>query len=345
MSESLPEIGTWIKPFGEIFLGLDDSGIIRRAVGVLGVPELSAAQVEGLSWQDFIAQHAAESALDGLKTIWLAMTERRVAAEHWPPYLPFCSGVKVRLCQVENDPVVSFAAHLSPSRECDLEALIGQHMLEATDRLVRISQRVFRGINGPLTDLQVREVGGILNYAEYLQQTLEDVRAEFLVPATTPPQPHPLNELLSFRERDFPGQRRFVTHQLILDCQWSPAVVYCLVTIRDVVRRVIYALIAGVTSESIIALSDSGESDAPTVQVEIRYHSQEPALRVTEPIEPVALSDPGRFQPTRAIERLVTTAHACLKPVKGRAWAEPCQDVGASARMVLVLPRWHGEVK
>ena len=61
-------------------------------------------------------------------------------------------------------------------------------------------------------------------------------------------------------------------------------------------------------------------------------------------IEPTVLSDPGRFRPIRTIDGLVTAAQARLKPVNGRVWAEPCQDTGVTARIVLALPRWKGTV-
>ena len=48
MSESQK---TWLKPVGDVFLGLNTSAVIRRVVGVIEiVPGLSVLQIQGLTW-------------------------------------------------------------------------------------------------------------------------------------------------------------------------------------------------------------------------------------------------------------------------------------------------------
>jgi hypothetical protein len=96
-------------------------------------------------------------------------------------------------------------------------------------------------------------------------------------------------------------------------------------------------LLTAIVPQTAITLSSAAHED--TVQVQIEYTSLEPALQVAERIEPLALSDPARLDSMGAVQRLITAAHACLRPVNGRAWAEPHQD---SARIVLDLPRWNG---
>jgi hypothetical protein len=109
---SSSEAGAWLKPVGEIFLGLNMSAVIRRVVGAVEiVPGLMALQLQGLTWQEFVNHYADETARSSLKAAWMAMAEHRVAPAYWPPYLPFKRGVIARLRPVENDPIISFVVH------------------------------------------------------------------------------------------------------------------------------------------------------------------------------------------------------------------------------------------
>jgi hypothetical protein len=333
-----PEIGLWLEPFGDMFLGLDASAVIRRVIGVnQGIANRPVEDLRGLSWQEFITRFADESARDGLRYVWLAVARRAIAPGYWPLYLPFKAGVIASLRAVDGDPEIPFAVHLSSSSECHVDTLIGSHALEAMERMVRLGQHVFRGTDGPLTDLQIKDVGSIVNNAEHTRQLLEDLRAEVFTPANVAPRPYPLTDLFTFSEHDFTN-RRIVTHQLAVTCRLSPEVVYCYPTIHDVAWHILDALIAGITVQSAITLSDRVWEHDQAVQIQIEYHSEEPALQVECRLDPLALLDPARFAPTQPIRRLVTAAQSCLKPVSGRAWAEPVS--GTTAKINLLLPRW-----
>ncbi len=335
---SASEAGTWLKPVGEVFLGLNTSAVIRRVVGVIEiVPGLAALQLQGLTWQQFVKHYADETAQAGLNAAWIALAERRVAPAYWPPYLPFKTGVIVRLRPIEDDPIISFVAHLSTAGEYDLlNTLIGTHLLDVMDRTVRIGQHLYKGVDGPLTDLQVKSIGGIITSAEHTAQLLEDLRAAVLLPAKASPQPHTLSSLLTFSARDF-VHHRITTHQLTIRAELSTDAVYCHGTIRDVVRHTLDILLAAIAPQTAIVISSAARED--TIQIQIDYSTLEPTLQVAQRIEPLALTDPARLDTMSTIQRLVTAAQACLKPVNGRAWAEPHQDC---ARIVLVLPCWKG---
>jgi hypothetical protein len=335
---SSSEAGSWLKPVGEFFLGLNASAVIRRVVGAIEiVPDLMALQFQGLTWQQFVKHYADETAQPGLSVAWIAMAEQRVAPAYWPPYLPFKAGVIARLRPIEDDPIISFVAHLSTAGEYDLlNSLIGTHLLNVMDHTVRVGQYLFRGGDGPLTDRQIKSLGGIISSAEHTTQLLEDLRAAVLLPAMAAPQPHTLGSLFAFSARDF-GHHRITAQRLAIRSDLSTDAVYCHDTIRDVVRRTLDILLAAIEPQTAIVMSSTAHED--TLQVQIEYASLESALQATRRIEPLALSDPARLDPMSAIERLVTAAQACLTPVNGRAWAEPHQD---SARVVLVLPRWKG---
>jgi hypothetical protein len=242
----------------------------------------------------------------------------------------------VRLRPIEDDPIVSFVAHLSTAGEYDLlNELIGTHLLEVMDRTIRAGQQLFRGEEGPLTDMQVKNVGGIINSAEHTRQLLEDLRAAVLLPAILAPQPHAINGLLAFSARDF-VHHRITTQQLSISINLSPEAVYCHATIRNTVRRILDTLLAGsrhrLPSRSPTRLRRHSPRADP-------YRSQDPALHVPQRIEPLTLSDPARLESMGMVQRLVAATQACLKPVNGRAWAEPHEDGGCIA---LVLPRWKG---
>jgi hypothetical protein len=335
---SSSEAGAWLKPVGEIFLGLNMSAVIRRVVGAVEiVPGLMALQLQVLTWQEFVNHYADETARSSLKAAWMAMAEHRVAPAYWPPYLPFKRGVIARLRPVENDPIISFVVHLSTAGEYDLlNTLIGNHLLNVMAHTIRVGQHLFRGSDGPLTDLQIKSLGDIISSAEHTTQLLEDLRAAVLLPAMTAPQPHTLSSLFAFSARDF-SHHRIRTHQLAIRSDLSTDAAYCHDSIRAVIRHTLDVLLAAIVPQTAIVLSSAAHED--TLQVQIDYTSLESALQVTGRIEPLALSDPDRLDSMSTIQRLVTAAHACLRPVNGRAWAEPHQD---SARVVLVLPRWKG---
>ncbi|HVO70115.1 MAG TPA: hypothetical protein VMT24_08720, partial [Aggregatilineaceae bacterium] len=287
MTSELAETGVWLRPFGEMFLGLDASAVIQRVIGANpGIVSRPVEDLRGASWQEFITRFAGESARDGLRYVWRAVARRGIAPDYWPLYVPFKTGVIARLRAVDGDPAISFAVHLSSSSECHLDSLIGTHALEAVDRMVRLGQHVFRGTDGPLTDLQVREIGGIVNNAEYARQLLEDLRAEVFTPANVAPRPYRLTDLFSFSEHDFTSHR-IVTHQLAITCHLSSEVVYCHPTIHDVTWRILSTLIAGIAVQSAVILSDQVGERAQAVLVQIEYHSEEPALEVECRLDPL----------------------------------------------------------
>jgi hypothetical protein len=335
---SSSEAGSWLKPVGEFFLGLNASAVIRRVVGAIEiVPGLMALQFQGLTWQQFVRHYADETARPGLNVAWIAMAEQRVAPAHWPPYLPFKTGVIARLRPIEDDPIISFVAHLSTAGEYDLlNTLIGTHLLNVMDHTVRVGQHLFRGGDGPLTDRQIKSLGGIISSAEHTTQLLEDLRAAVLLPATAAPQPRVLGSLFAFSARDF-SHHRITAQRLAIRSDLSTDAVYCHDTIRDIVRRALDIMLAAIEPQTAVVMSSTTHED--TLQVQIEYVSLESALHVAGRIEPLALSDPARLDSASTIQRVVTAAQACLTPVNGRAWAEPHYH---SARVVLVLPRWKG---
>jgi hypothetical protein len=344
MDANLTEQGAWLHPFIDVFLGLDNAGVIRRIIGpcesLLGFP---AAAIQGTTWEDFIRRYAAVSSQTGLRYAWLAVTQHCVAPDHWPASLPFKPGIMARLRPVNQDPAVSFALHLAPSPDHNLDVLLGENTLETVQRLTALSQHVFRGADGPLTDPQVKDIGSILDSAEFIQQLLEDMHAEIVRPLVSAPQPHSISELFTFSESEF-SDRRAQTHLLSIHADLPDVLVYCQEDLRDLVQRILHQLIANITVESAITLTTRPGDNDQTLWFEIHFHSLESELRVERPIHPLEFLDPTQFDRTHMIERLVTTAQAYLRPVKGQVWAEPVAEPDATARIVLVLPCWKGAV-
>ncbi len=344
MSGSETDTGAWLRPLGDIFLGLNTSAVIRRVFGAVEIaPDLSIAQLPGLSWREFVALYADESARDGLNYAWAAIAKGHVAQSFWPLYLPFKPGVIARMRPVSDDPIVSFAIHLSPVMEYNLTGLIGEPVLRALDIMGRVGNRIFSGIDGPLTDRQIRNMGQLVDHTDHIRQLLLDLRAEVLLPATTAPLPHSVSELFGCSKNDF-SQRRITTHQLSIDCRVSDMVVYCQRAVRDSVFQIVDTLLTGILAQSTITLTDESDQDTQTVRLKIQYHTEEASLLVTERVNPITVADMERLGGMRTIQRLVTTAQALLHPVNGQAWAEPIPQETGEAQVVLVLPRWQGAV-
>lgn len=344
MNESVAETGTWLKPLGDVFLGLNTSAVIRRVIGNLDIaPDLPVVQLPGLSWSEFVAAYADESVRAGLNYAWVAMAKERVARTYWPRYLPFKSGVIVRMRPVTDDPIISFVIHLSPVMEYNLGGLIDDPMLKVMDIMVRIGHRIFSGMDGPLTDRQVKDVGQLVDHTDHIRQFLHDLRAEVLLPVIVAPLPYPIGDLAGCSKNDF-SHRRITTHQLSIHCGLSRTAVYCQPVIKDSVRQIVDTLLTGIVAQSTITLTDTIVTDTQSVHLDIQYRTEEPALQVKERVDPVTVSDLNRLGGMRTIQRLVTTAQSRLRPVKGRAWAEPLPGTSNEARIVLVLPHWQGDI-
>jgi hypothetical protein len=302
----------------------DSAGQLHR----LSDPALPGAEV-GMGWGDFIGHTADESVRGCLYDLWKAVAQGQVASGYWPDTLPFRDGFVARLRPTDSD----FVLHL-----IQVETWFRlRHLLETAAspsdiHLIRLAQHVYSGIDGPLTDSQVWDMGEVLHHAEYLHLLLEQTMYQ-LPGMTNAPLAQPLRDLLTFKDQDF-TERRLNTHLIKIRSQWSDAVVYCLPDLRRVVLRALRILLASVSAESMIALSDRVMEDA--VRVEIIFHSPDPEFRVLTRLEPMI-----EAAPTLVIERIIASLQACLNPIHGRAWAEPVQTHEATARIVLLLPRWR----
>ena len=335
------EIGSWLKPLGDTFLGLDSNAAIRHVIGVIEIaPDVTITHLQGLKWLEFVEKYAEASAQEGLRYGWQAIAEQQLAPIYWPLYFPFKPGVIARIRPVTDDPDVAYVVHLSTdARYAHLNTLLGQNLATALARTVKLGNHVYRGVPGPLTDLQVQTLSEIVRHAGLTEQLFEDLRAQILLPATQAPIPQPLRELLHFCHQDF-ASRRAKTHQIRIECSFSDAAVYCSPGLREVVKRILISLIDSVVENSTITMTDELTAEDQAVRLMIRYRTQEPNMRVTQTIDPLALDDARRFEKPRLIERLVSATHARLLPVSGAAWAEPLKAGGV--QIVMVIPRWKG---
>ena len=332
----------WTHPFGSAFLGLDRAGVVRRGSGTVPItPDhlLIAAQLTGQTWQDIIAQQAANSARDGLRDLWQATAGGYVAPDYWPDSVPFSPGLIAQLRAVNDDPV-AFTIHLASETGCKLDTAIGSHPLEALQRAIRLSRHVQRGTDGPLTDLQVKDIDSIVHNLERTWQFLDDLQTEVLTPTVTAPVPQPVAQLLAFSESSF-ANHRIITHRLSIQDNLSAETVYCHPAIRDNVKHIINTLLGIIAAESAITLSDHVNDQDRVVEVGIHFRSSEPNFDITGRIEPLALSDPARFEAMPPVLHLVTSAQSRLAPVRGRAWADTCSDALNAACIHLRIPRWQ----
>jgi hypothetical protein len=310
-------------PFNNSILEFDSAGVIRR-LACSALPDISV----GMTWDDLLARVADGLTRAGLDALWQAVVQGRVAPDYWPDAVPFYDGVVAHLRPVEAGYILQL---VQVGKLFALQMLLEQAALPSDSQVIRLGQHVFSGIDGPLTDSQVHGIDEILQYAEYLRLLLE--QAVYQLPAIArSPIPLRLNELLTFKERDF-AERRLATHLIKLHYQWSGAMVYCLPDLRRVILRALRTLLTDVTAESSVVLSDHVQED--TVRVEIVYHSPEPDFRVLTRLNPVV-----EVAPKLAIERVIASIQACINPVQGQVWAEPLNKPDATARVILILPRW-----
>ncbi len=331
-----------MHPFGCAFLGLDRAGVVRRGFGTVqltpGHP-FYAAELVNRSWQDVVTQHAGAPARKGLHDLWLATAGGYVAPGYWPGAVPFGPGIIARLRPVSDDPV-AFAVHLSAEAGCKLDTVIGTHTLEALQRAIRLGHHIHRGADGPLTDLQVKDITAIVGKLELAWQFLDDLQVEIVTPTVTAPRPCSLSELLAFSENDF-ASHRLITHRLRIQNNLSAQIVYCPPALRAGVEHIIATLLGVITAESAITLSDQVNDEERAIEVGIHFRSQEPSVKVTGRIDPLALADPARFEAMSSVLRLVTAAQSRLAPVQGRAWADACSDAPGAACITLRLPSWQ----
>lgn len=340
--ENPPQTGRWIAPFGDVFIGLNNAAVIRRVIGAVEIPStLEALQIHGLTWSEFVKHFAAADAQVGLQHLWLAVAEQHVVPAHWPAVVPFKPGVVVRLRAVDGDPIINYACHLAPAEEHNLDVLIGAQTLNVTQHLIQLSQNVFRGVHGPLTDSQVKAVRGIVTIAETVNHLLHDLRTEVIAPANTAPLPYPLKELFTFSTRNFPTIRRITTHELSLTSTLTDEVkVYGYRTVRDITRRMLETLLGGIVPRSAITITNTIQTEG-TVQVTITYQAQEPALRAAQRIVPVPLFAVERFQAASPLQGLITTMQSFVAPTNGQVWAEPVPDKPNTMQVCICLPHWR----
>ncbi len=332
----------WIHPFGSVYLGLDETGTVRKMLGALAKFMAATAPLNGLTWEDVVTRFAHEGARTGLLHLWRAVAQRHVAPPYWPVYVPFRTGVIARLEKVTGDPAVRYAVHLSQTVHCELDTLIGSHMLEAMEHLVQVSQNTYRGVYGPLTDQQVEAIGEVVRIGEAVRQLLDDLHRAMTAPATTAPLPYPLKTLFAFTERDFPTLRRIQTHRLYIWPELSAQErVYCHASVREAVQRILGALLPAIEPQSGVTIANVATDDPDVVRVDILYRTRSPALLSDTRIEPLPLRAAARFLPNTRLQQLVTTASAHVAPVHGRVWAERARTENTTMRIGFLLPRWQ----
>ena len=336
----------WVQPFGGVYVGLDASGTVQRMVGTLTQFATPTVPLDRLTWEDIVIHFAHESARSGLLHLWRAVAERRVSPAHWPVYVPFRQGVIARIRTVENDPLVRYAVHLSPTAYCEPDALIGSHISEAMRHLVQLSQNTYRGVYGPLTDQQVEAVGEVLRIGEAVGRLLDDLHYAMTAPAKTAPLPYPLKTLFAFTERDFPALRRIQTHRLYIWPELSAEErVYCHANIRQAVQRILEALLLLIDPQSGITITSAASDDPTTARVDILYRTQASTLLSEGRVVPLSLDAAARFQPLTRLQELITTAAAHIAPVHGQVWAEPTHSQTSTMRISFVLPCWQDDAQ
>lgn len=335
---------SWLTPFENTFLRLSKNAVIRQVIGPIDAPNHKRGQpLVGLSWQDFVADFAANDAKAGLLALWEAAAEGKVAPEHCPATVPFKAGVTAQLRTLRHEPEIGYAVRLASSLQCSLDTVIGAHTLNASNNLLQLSQSISRGVYGPLTDAQVKSVRSIVTLAETLDQFFNDLRVEITAPSTQAPMPYALDEILTFEIQEFSTVRRISTHKLGLTADLpGEKRVYCYSDVRAVFKRILKTLLENLSARTQISVSTAATDNKDIVRATISYHTTKPELLTTETLHPIPLIAAERFQTTSSLQQLLTRAQSYLSPVNGQVWAEPVTDDSDYTMCINIeLPRWR----
>lgn len=354
----------WFDIFDTLVLALDADGIIQQAQGHLpDLPTISAAKLPGLHWDAFVAEHAAAPMRAGLRSVWRAVSDGWVDANCLPEYVPVNGPVVARLVKLARSdyPV---GVRLFAATANILATPVEAGILPATSRMLRLSQQVLRGVNGPLTDAQVRAVGDIVDTAAHVQMSIEVLQSLLLLPLRSAPLPQPLAELVQFRETDF-NVRRITTQRLTLAYvpdadRFGATGVYCYVQVRSIIKRILELLWSGIAVESAIHVQQEeplphvatqnyaateNQDTTALVQVSIAFAPHELELQVERDFAPQPLDTlPDSTAPgITALARLVTVLNGCLSPLGCRAWIDAPGRASDMPHIRFTIPRWQGD--
>ncbi len=323
--------------FGEVILWLDASRRISHISGATdAVLGLSADELDGLTWIDFLEQHANAEARGGLYWAVEAAFNEYVPRRFLPSEMAFRAGWTAGMAIPDTDQVI---IRLQPTSVDKLDVLVSKDLRLALSSAVGFTDVILKGIDGPLTDIQVEDLNVVANDSQFAQRLVEDLRAQILVPHLLALVPVSVRRLLQLDADDLP-QRRLNSQQLTLAYDLPGKVAaYSNGAIRAALIDLIKALTQSVVKQSQITIQArvSGEF----VNVYVTYLPLENSMRANRPMEPVELLYRRAVKRHERLLSTVSSLHSRLCAYGCTAQAFPADDPQFTTIMMNV-PVWHG---
>jgi hypothetical protein len=310
----------------------------RNAESVLGVEN---GTLDKRPWSDLIQSYAAPEASASLYWAVEALFEQYISSDLLPARLYVKPGWVARIVRLDARQV---AVRFEKSRAREHEQFLSTYLRPALTSTLGFTDVIMKGIDGPMTDLQVEDLNVIIRDAQFALDLVQDYRAQFVRPPLSSPVPLALDELLALGSDDLPLGKIASRKLSIVIKPAGNVLVYSSQAMRlaliDLVRMLVQVVI--LQSEIIIG-SDSPATEDPFVMVRVSYQPIESSMRAATRIDPLDLFQRRDARNADRLVTIVSSLHAQLSPFGCSAWAAP--DVsGEFSVITMTVPRWHGPI-
>jgi hypothetical protein len=325
---------------GEVILWLDKSRQISHIAGATdAVLGMSPDKIAGISWIDFLEHYATPEARSGLYWAVEAAFEEYVPSRFLPTHMPFRKGRVALLVVPDNHQVIM---RIQPTSMDKLDNLLSRDLRLSMSSAVGFTNVILKGIDGPLTDIQIEDLTVVAQDSQFAQRLLEDLRAQYAAPRLTAPQPILVTHLLALDADDLP-QRRLNSQQLSLSYHLPADVaVYSNGAIRAALSDVVRTLTQCVVKQSEIVIQ--GKNTGDLFEVYVTYLPIENSMRSNRAIEPVDLFYRKSIKRNDRLLTTISSLHARLTAYGCTARAFPADDPQYTTIMMNV-PMWHGPLE
>ncbi|MEP7285890.1 MAG: hypothetical protein ABI947_08995 [Chloroflexota bacterium] len=325
-----------LHAFGEAILVIDRNRKVSNALGnTQSIFGQMPSAIVGQTWRDLV-QQATPEVIDGLYWVIEAAFDRCISPQFLPPLLPFKANLIVRLAILDTQQV---ALRFLFTGTHSVETLFYKDLRSALTSTVGFTDVLLKGIDGPLTDLQVEDLGVIHNNAQFAQHLVEDWRNQFVKPLLVAPVPVAAAQLLTLHADDLP-RRKLASYGLTIEQKTLPDVMlYSSGAIRLALINLIRVLPQYLVKQSQIEVAVQVADDL--LEVHLRYRATDNGMKAAQYIAPVDLFQRHSIKYAGRLQMLVSAAHAQLAPYGCSAWALPIEGT-AITELIMTVPLWSG---
>jgi signal transduction histidine kinase len=326
-----------LSAFGAALLLIDRSRRIAESAGatarLLGMEPDSLLHIP---WNELIQQYAMPEAAEALYWAIEAAFEGYIGPQFLPTSLPFCPEKLVHLAAVDDEHI---ALRLEPDPRRKLDALLYKDLRPSLTSAVGFTNVILKGIDGPLTDLQLEDLSVIATDGQFALNLVEDLWRQWIAPRLVGPVPISARRLLQLTEDDLP-QRHFANQGLTLNYDLVPDVaVYSNGAIRTALIDLIKLLPQYVAKQSQITIY--GRQAGDFLGVHLTFRASDNSMKTIKQVDPSDLFDRRSIKGKSRLHTVVASLHAGLAPFGCSAWALPTESLSL-ATIVMTVPLWHG---